>query len=153
PAISLEISKRTGRNIIETIETVRALVAAESESWPAGVEVTFSQDKSQAIREMLRDLQNNMISAVLLVMIVVVAALGLRSGLLVGVAIPGSFLTGILVLSLLGFTVNIVVLFGLILAVGMLVDGAIIVVEYADRAMHEGTPRRIAYSLASKRMA
>jgi multidrug efflux pump len=153
PAISLDISKRTGENIIETIASIRALVKEEAASWPPGLEVTFSQDKSQGIRDMLRDLQNNVTSAVLLVMIIIVAALGIRSGLLVGVAIPGSFLTGILVLSLLGFTVNIVVLFGLILSVGMLVDGAIVVVEYADRKMREGDSRREAYIAAAKRMA
>ena len=86
-------------------------------------------------------------------MIVIVAALGLRSALLVGLAVPGSFLAGILVLGMLGLTVNIVVLFALILAVGMLVDGAIIVVEYADRKMAEGMHRREAYRLAAQRMA
>jgi multidrug efflux pump len=86
-------------------------------------------------------------------MIVVVLALGVRTAGLVGIAIPGSFLTGILVLSALGFTINIVVLFALILAVGMLVDGAIVVTEFADRKMTEGEPRHIAYGLASKRMA
>ncbi|MDA1326355.1 MAG: efflux RND transporter permease subunit [Proteobacteria bacterium] len=153
PAISLDISKRTGENIIDTIARVRTLVKEEAATWPPGVEVNFSQDKSQGIRDMLRDLQNNVTSAVLLVMIIIVAALGIRSGLLVGVAIPGSFLTGILVLSLMGFTVNIVVLFGLILSVGMLVDGAIVVVEYADRKMREGDSRRDAYIAAAKRMA
>lgn len=153
PAVSLDVSKRTGENIIETIANVRAIVTEEAENWPAGVKVTFSQDKSQNIRDMLRDLQNNVMSAVLLVMIVVVAALGVRSGLLVGVAIPGSFLAGILVLSTLGFTVNVVVLFGLILSVGMLVDGAIVVVEYADKKMREGNSRKIAYAAAAKRMA
>lgn len=153
PAISLDVSKRTGENIIETIANVRSIVNEAAQHWPAGVEVTFSQDKSQNIRDMLRDLQNNVMSAVLLVMIVVVAALGVRSGLLVGVAIPGSFLSGILVLSMLGFTVNVVVLFGLILSVGMLVDGAIVVVEYADKKMREGNPRREAYIAAAKRMA
>jgi multidrug efflux pump len=102
---------------------------------------------------MLRDLQNNVISAVLLVMIVVVAALGLGSAGLVGLAVPGSFLTAILVLAALGLTVNVVVLFSLILAVGMLVDGAIVVTEYADRKMTEGEPRHRAYALAAKRMA
>ncbi len=106
------------------------------------MQVTFSQDRSEDIRTMLKDLQNNVISAVLLVMIVVVGALGLRTAGLVGIAIPGSFLTGILVLSLLGLTVNIVVLFSLILAVGMLVDGAIVVTEYADRKMAEGWTAR-----------
>jgi multidrug efflux pump len=153
PAVSLDVSKRTGENIIETIANVRAVVNEEAQNWPKGVDVIFSQDKSQNIRDMLRDLQNNVMSAVLLVMIVIVAALGVRSGLLVGVAIPGSFLSGILVLSLLGFTVNVVVLFGLILSVGMLVDGAIVVVEYADKKMREGEPRHAAYTAAAKRMA
>ena len=74
---------------------------------------------------MLSDLQNNVLSAVVLVMVIIVAALGLRTAGLVGIAIPGSFLTAILTLYMFGFTVNIVVLFSLILAVGMLVDGAI----------------------------
>ncbi len=153
PAVTLEISKRIGTNIIDTIEEVRELVAAERAEWPEGIEVQFSQDKSEDIREMLRDLQNNVVSAVLLVMVVVIAALGLRSAGLVGVAIPGSFLAGILVLSLAGLTINIVVLFSLIMAVGMLVDGAIVVVELADRKMAEGHHRREAYSIAAKRMA
>ena len=153
PAISLEVSKRVGENIIETIESVRAAVEAERTKWPAGVVVSYSQDRSSRIRDMLTDLQNNVLSAVILVMVVIVAALGLRSAGLVGVAIPGSFLTGILVLAALGFTINIVVLFSLILAVGMLVDGAIVVTEYADRKMSEGLPQREAYGLAAKRMS
>ncbi len=153
PAIALEVSKRTGENIIETIENVRAVVESTRQHWPAEVTVTYSQDKSTDIRSMLTDLQNNVMSAILLVMVVVVGALGLRSACLVGIAIPGSFLAGILVLAGLGFTVNIVVLFSLILAVGMLVDGAIVVTEYADRKMMEGEPRRTAYAMAGKRMA
>ena len=153
PAIALEVSKRAGENIIDTIEHVRAVVAEEQTNWPGSVVVSYSQDKSSDIRTMLTDLQNNVISAVLLVMIVVVGALGLRNGILVGIAIPGSFLTGILVLSLLGLTVNIVVLFSLILAVGMLVDGAIVVTEFAERKLGEGEPPRQAYALAAKRMA
>lgn len=153
PAIALEVSKRTGSNIIETIEQVRAVVERERTLWPEEVVVSFSQDKSNAIRNNLLDLQNNVISAILLVMVVVVAALGLRSAGLVGIAIPGSFLAGILVLYAIGFTVNMVVLFSLILAVGMLVDGAIVVTEFADRKMSEGLPPKEAYALASKRMA
>jgi len=151
-AVALEISKRTGENIIETIEAVKAQVASAQVDWPPTVRVAYSQDKSTDIRTMLLDLQNNVISAILLVMIVVVAALGLRSAGLVGMAVPGSFLTGILVLAALGFTVNIVVLFSLILAVGMLVDGAIVVTEFADREMAEGAHRREAYARAAKRM-
>ncbi|MBP5857393.1 efflux RND transporter permease subunit [Marivibrio halodurans] len=152
-AIGLEVSKRTGENIIETIEAVRALVTEAATRFPETVEVSFSQDKSEDIRTMLKDLQNNVISAVLLVMVVIVGALGVRGGLLVGIAIPGSFLAGILVLSIAGLTVNIVVLFSLILAVGMLVDGAIVVTEYADRKLAEGESKDVAYGLAAKRMA
>jgi len=153
PALALEVTKRTGENIIETIENVRAVVERQRKEWPPDIRVDYSQDKSTNIRTMLVDLQNNVLSAVLLVMIVVVAALGLRNAGFVGMAIPGSFLTGILVLSAIGLTVNIVVLFSLILAVGMLVDGAIVVTEYADRKMSEGLDKREAYALAAKRMS
>lgn len=157
PAVALEVLKRSGENIIDTVEAVRAVIDRESALWPdtlsQTIEVTYSQDQSRGINTMLLDLQNNVISAVLLVMIVIVGALGLRSAALVGIAIPGSFLTGILVLGVMGLTVNIVVLFSLILAVGMLVDGAIVVTEYADRKMAEGSSRREAYALAAKRMA
>lgn len=153
PAISLEISKRVGENVIETIDKVRAIVAAEQATWPAGVEVSFSQDKSKDVKDMLSDLQNNVLSAVLLVMVVIVAALGLRTAGLVGVAIPGSFLTGILIIDSMGLTINIVVLFSLIMAVGMLIDGAIVVTEMADRKMIEGMPREQAYAFAANRMS
>lgn len=156
-AVALEVSKRVGTNIIATIDKVRAKVDEERAAWPealrASVTVSFSQDKSTKIANMLNDLQNNVLAAVLLVMIVVVGALGIRTAGLVGLAIPGSFLAAILVLSALGMTVNIVVLFSLILAVGMLVDGAIVVTEYADRKMIEGVHRSKAYALAAKRMA
>lgn len=153
PALALEISKRAGENIIDTIAAVREIVEATRLTWPETIEVTYSQDKSKDIRLMLGDLQNNVISAVLLVMIVIIATLGLRAGFLVGIAIPGSFLSGILVLAAFGMTMNIVVLFALILAVGMLVDGAIVVTEYADRKMTEGEPRKLAYAMAAKRMS
>ncbi|MGM0594106.1 MAG: efflux RND transporter permease subunit [Pseudomonadota bacterium] len=153
PAISLEITKRVGENIIETIDKVRQLVEEERQSWPEGVEVSYSQDKSEDVKMMLSDLQNNVISAVLLVMIVIVAALGLRTAGLVGLAIPGSFLTGILIIYALGLTINIVVLFALIMAVGLLIDGAIVVTELADRKMAEGLPRGEAFAFAAKRMS
>jgi len=157
PAIALEVSKRTGKNIIDTIAEIRKTVQQEQEIWPDTlrqiVHVGYSSDKSADIRSMLSDLQNNVIAAILLVMIVVIWSLGVRTAGLVGIAIPGSFLAGILVLAAVGFTINIVVLFALILAVGMLVDGAIVVTEYADRKMTEGEPPKVAYALAGKRMA
>lgn len=153
PAVALEISKRTGENIIETIEKVKRVVEAERQFWPPQVDVTYSQDRSSDIRIMLTDLENNLISAIVLIMIVTVATLGLRSSILIGVAIPGSFLIGILVLAAFGLTINIVVLFSLILAVGILVDGATVMAEFADRKMAEGLPPREAYGLGAKRMA
>nr|WP_276570520.1 efflux RND transporter permease subunit [Halochromatium salexigens] len=153
PAVTLEIKKRVGANIIETIAAVRAIVEQERAHWPASLQVAYMQDKSDQIRELLGDLQNNVLSAILLVMIVIIAALGPRSALLVGIAIPGSFLSAILVLNALGFTINIVVLFSLILVVGMLVDGAIVVTELADRRLAAGQPAAAAYAGAAKRMA
>ncbi|MEO0973519.1 MAG: efflux RND transporter permease subunit, partial [Pseudomonadota bacterium] len=153
PSISLEIIKRAGANVIETVDEIRALVERESALWPAGLQASYSRDKSKDIRSMLSDLENNVLSAVLLVFMVIIGILGLRSALLVGVAIPGSFLTAMLVLNLMNINVNIVVLFSLIMAVGMLVDGAIVVTELADRKMAEGLARRDAYATAAKRMA
>jgi multidrug efflux pump len=153
PALTLEVKKRVGANIIETIEQVRAIVEGERANWPGTIQVAYMQDKSRQIEDMLADLQNNILSAILLVMIVIIAALGPRSALLVGLAIPGSFLATILVLNSLGFTLNIVVLFSLILVVGMLVDGAIVVTELSDRKLAAGDDARSAYAGAAKRMA
>src|SRR5699024_7269832 len=132
---------------------VRALTQKLSARWPDAVQVSFTQDRSKDVRTMLSDLQNNVLSSVLLVMIMIVGILGLRAGLLVGVSIPGSFLLGILVLAAMGLTINTVVLFSLILALGLLVDGAITVVELADRYQAEGQHRRAAYRLAAQRLA
>ena len=152
-AVSLEVKKRAGENIIDTVDKVKAKVESARAIWPNHIKVTYTGDMSKDVKDMLSDLQNNVLSAVLLVVIVIIAILGTRSAILVGVAIPGSFLTGILVISLFGLTVNIVVLFALIMAVGMLVDGAIVVSEFADRMMSEGMPRKKAYAVAAKRMA
>ncbi len=153
PALALEVSKRLGSNIIETLAEVKALVNKEKANWPDGIEVTFNQDQSKEIERTLDDLFNNVLFATVLVMIIIVASLGVRSSLLVGLAIPGSFLMGIMVLYFLGYTLNMVVLFALILSIGMLVDGAIVVTEYADRRMAEGHSNKAAFAEASKRMA
>ncbi|WP_419612680.1 efflux RND transporter permease subunit, partial [Thiolapillus sp.] len=152
-SVTLEVKKRAGQNIIETVTHTRELVEKEREKWPDHIRVTYTNDNSEQISSMLRDLENNVLSAVLLVVIVIIAFLGARTALLVGLAIPGSFLSGILILSTLGYTVNIVVLFALIMAVGMLVDGAIVVTEYADRLMSEGEKPEKAYGAAAKRMS
>ncbi len=153
PAMTIEVSKRTGANLIETVDAVKHVVEQLGKTWPSSVHVTFTQDKSKVIRQMLGDLQNSVATGVLLVAIVILFALGFRASLFIGIAIPASFLAGVLGLQLAGLTINIVVLFSLILAVGMLVDDAIIVSEFAERRMAEGMPPREAYSLAAKRMA
>lgn len=152
-AVVLEISKRAGSNIIETIESVRNIVRQAQTSWPTSISVTYLLDESNQIKTMLGDLQNNVIMAIILVMVVAIAVLGLWPALLVGLAIPGSFLAGIMILYALGFTMNMMVLFSLILVVGMLVDGAIITIELAERFRSEGVPRREAYAKAAKRMS
>ena len=152
-SVAIEVKKRSGENIINTVAKVKALIEVERQRWPNQVFVDYVGDQSIDVQDTLNDLQNNVLSAVLLVVIVIIATLGSRTALLVGLAIPGAFLTGILVLAIAGLTVNIVVLFGLIMAVGMLVDGAIVVTEFADRELNEGKSKRQAYGLAARRMA
>lgn len=152
-ALALEVSKRSGANIIETINEVRKIVANNQEYWPQTIQVDFLQDKSEQIKTMLGDLENNVISAIILVMIVIIAVLGSRPAVLVGLAIPGSFLASMIVINSMGLTLNIVVLFSLILVVGMLVDGAIVTIELADRKMSEGKSPKEAFSSAAKRMS
>lgn len=153
PSISLEVKKRSGSNIINGIKKVRAIVEQEKAGWPSGIKVNFSQDQSIYIEDSITDLMNNVLSAIILVMIVVIAAMGWRSGILVGLAVPTSFIAGVLILYLTGSTLNMMVLFSLIMASGMLVDGAIVVTEFADRKMVEGLSRYDAYLHASQRMA
>ena len=152
-SVTIEVSKRIGENIIETINQVKEVVSASSTNFPSSIEILYSQDQSKGIKTMLNSLQNNVIAAIILVLIIILGVLGVRSGLLVGLSIPGSFLSGLLALSIMGFTINIVVLFALILSVGLLVDGAIVVVEYADRKLKEGLTVVQAYAEASKKMA
>ncbi|MFC3679665.1 efflux RND transporter permease subunit [Bacterioplanoides pacificum] len=152
-AVTLEIKKRIGSNIIDTLDDVKAIIKQVQPYWPQGIQVGLSQDESDQIKEMLNDLFNNVLVATLLVMILILASLGIRSSFMVGIAIPGAFLMALIVLSLMGYTLNMVVLFSLILSVGMLVDGAIVVTEYADRRLAEGAAARHAYGEAAKRMA
>jgi multidrug efflux pump len=152
PSISLEVKKRVGSNTIDIVDGLRHVIADARALIPENVAVTVTNDAAQKIRENLVDLQNNVISAILLVVVCVMLMLGIRTGLLVGFSIPLSFLLGILFLSFLGIGINMVVLFGLILAVGMLVDGAIVITEYADKKMTEGMPRDKAYAESSSRM-
>ncbi|AUH33189.1 efflux RND transporter permease subunit [Paracoccus tegillarcae] len=153
PALSLEVKKRSGANIIDTVAETRAVGQALTADWPSNVDATYLQDQAEEVKTLLSDLESNVLAAILLVMIVIVFSLGARSAILVGLAIPGAFLAGVTAIWAMGYTMNIVVLFSLILVVGMLVDGAIVTVELADRRLHEGDTPREAYAHAAKRMA
>ncbi len=152
PAVVLEVSKRSGENIINTVARIKEVVEKERAYIPSNIEVVYSGDQSHEIMEMVTDLENNIIIAVLLVVLIVIVAVGPRSAMLISLSIPTSFLAGILFLSLFGYTLNVVVLFSLILTVGMIVDDAIVVSEYADRIMMEGVPVNKAFVLSAKRM-
>ena len=152
PTISLDISKRIGSNIIANNAAVREIVEKAAKAWPPGVHITYLFDRSTDIRDMLGSLSDSIILAIVLVMIIIVAALGVRAGLLVGVAIPTSFLMAFMVLNSIGMSLNEMIMFGMLLAVGILVDGAIIVVEYADRKMTEGHKPKQAFAEAALRM-
>ncbi|MEE3117853.1 MAG: efflux RND transporter permease subunit, partial [Pseudomonadota bacterium] len=153
PALVLEVTKRTGANIINTVEKVRELIRQARPQLPDSLEVRYIMDQSGEVRDILSDLLNNVLTAIVLVIIVIIAAMGPRSALLVGLTIPGAFLTGILVIYGMGLTLNIVVLFSLILVAGMLVDGAIVVSELADRNLSEGRTVTSAWAEAASRMA
>ena len=152
-SFTLEISKRIGANIVDTVKQIKIIVEEEKLKLPSKIKINYSGDDSVDIKNMLGDLQNNVIFSIILVMSVVVLFLGIRSSLLVGLAIPSSFLLAILILNALNYTVNMVVLFGLILSVGLLVDGAVVVVEYAQRKIQDGTKISEAYLKASSRMS
>ena len=153
-SVSLEISKRQGENIIETDDLVRKTIdeIIARPEWPATINVSYSQSRSNYIKNMVRELFSSIINAVVLVFIVCIAALGWRSALFVGWAIPASFLIAFFLFFTQSETLNMMILFGLILSVGVLVDSAIVIVEYADRKMDEGLERVEAFKLAGERM-
>ena len=135
--VALQVVKRKGFNIIDTVALVKEEVAKEVATWEPelqeAITVGTSNDQSRQVSSMVSQLEGSVLTAVALVMIVVLAALGSRSALLVGFAIPTSFLLCFAFLAVMGVSISNIVMFGLILAVGMLVDGAIVVVEYADK--------------------
>ncbi|AUC55010.1 acriflavine resistance protein B [Sagittula sp. P11] len=154
--VALQVVKRKGFNIIDTANEVRAVIDEAQKAWPpelqAILDIGASNDQSRQVASMVSQLEGSVLTAIALVMIVVLASLGLRPALLVGFAIPTSFLLCFLLLALMGVSISNIVMFGLILAVGMLVDGAIVVVEYADKRIEEGSGPMHAYVEAAHRM-
>lgn len=150
--IALTVSKRDKFNEIDTAEAVKAVIDEGRAELPAGVDIIYVFDRSEFSYQMISELSGNILTAVILVLIIVVAALGIRSGLLVGFGIPFSLLGSAIVLNLLGYSFNFMVAFGLLLALGMLIDGAIVVVEYADRQRTLGKSVKESYLVAVRRM-
>ncbi len=135
-AVILSVKKRSGENIIEIADEIRVLLAAWETRFPEGTELSIVGDQSKDIRDMVSELENNIISGLILVVAVLLLFLGFTNALFVGVAIPFSMLITFIVLRALDITLNMVVLFSLILALGMLVDNAIVIVENIFR--HRG---------------
>ncbi|WP_299589436.1 efflux RND transporter permease subunit [uncultured Tateyamaria sp.] len=154
--VALQVVKRKGFNLIDTATAVKELVAERAGEWPDGlqaaVKVGTSNDQSREVASMVGQLEGSVLTAIALVMIVSLAFLGPRASLLVGFAIPTSFLLCFVLLAIMGISISNIVMFGLILSVGMLVDGAIVVVEYADKRQQEGAGPMQSYVDAAKRM-
>ncbi len=154
--VALQVVKRKGENVIATVADVRARVIAAQEAWPPelqqAVRVSFSMDTSSEVASMVSQLEGSVLTAICLVMVVVLASLGTRSALLVGFSIPTSFMLCFALLNIFGISISNIVMFGLILAVGMLVDGAIVVAEYAEQRIDAGQGPMRAYGEAAKRM-
>ena len=152
PTFSIDVVKRSGANILDSVKQVRAAVAEEQKRWPETIQVEYTFDESEFIERSLTILESGLIIATILVMTIIVGSLGVRQGLMVGMSIPVCFMIGFLLLQAFGLTLNQMVMFGLVLAVGILVDGGIVVVEYADRKMAEGMDREEAFAAAGTRM-
>jgi len=152
PAITLGIKKNLGTNIIEVSDQIRAATEKFTEDWPAGVEYSFLADQSVGTKNLFRSLEAAVLTAVALVLIMTIATLGVRPAIMIGMSIPISFMMAFLVLQMLGMTINMMVMFGLVIAVGVLVDDPIVVVEYAERKLSEGVSRKKAFILAARKM-
>ena len=156
PTMAIQVVKRKGTNLIKTVEDVKKVVNNYREKWPPLLQknliVNFSLDNSKQVKGMVDSLESAVLTAIALVMIVVLASLGTRSALLVGFAIPMSFMLTFALLAIFKISISNIVMFGLILAVGMLVDGAIIIVEYADKEIRKNVGPMQAYAAAAKRM-
>ena len=140
-AVNISVKKRVGENIIFISDKVDVIIAEAEKTFPKNTSITKLMNKSKDIRMMVADLENNIISGLILVVAVLFVALGFRNALLVGAAIPFSMFLSFSVLQAMGYTLNMIVLFSLTLALGMLVDNAIVIIENTYRYMQQGVPR------------
>lgn len=152
PAITLGVVKELGSNVIDISDQVRAVTEEFTRDWPDGVQYSFLVDQADSTKHLFRSLEAAVLTAVALVMTVCVATLGVRPALMIGTSIPISFMIAFLVVQMLGMTINMMIMFGLVLAVGVLVDDPIVVVEYAERKLQEGVSKKEAFILAARKM-
>ncbi len=151
-AITLGVIKELGTNVIDLSDQVRAVTTEFTKDWPAGIQHSFLVDQADSTKSLFRSLEAAVLTAVALVMTVCVATLGVRPALMIGTSIPISFMIAFLVVQMLGMTINMMIMFGLVLAVGVLVDDPIVVVEYAERKLQEGVSKKEAFILAARKM-
>jgi multidrug efflux pump len=152
PAITLGVIKELGTNVIDVSDQVRAITTEFTKDWPSGIQHSFLVDQADSTKSLFRSLEAAVLTAVALVMTVCVATLGVRPALMIGTSIPISFMIAFLVVQMLGMTINMMIMFGLVLAVGVLVDDPIVVVEYAERKLQEGVSKKEAFILAARKM-
>ena len=151
--IAIDVRKRLTANLIKTVDASRETIAVFRDQFSANIDIDYTFDSSDMTSQMVNELQGNIITAMCLVLILVVATLGVRSGLLVGLGIPFCLLGALIIVNLLGQSFNFMVMFGLLLSLGMLIDGAIVVVEFASTKGAQGMSTRDAYIAAVQRMA
>ncbi|MDL1964764.1 MAG: efflux RND transporter permease subunit [Deltaproteobacteria bacterium] len=152
-AVNITVKKRVGENIIAITDKIDEFIERRQHSLPQGTRITKLMDSAKEVRLMIADMENNIISGLILVIIVLFFALGFRNAVLVSLAIPFSMLLSFIILQVLGITLNIVVLFSLTLALGMLVDNAIVIIENVYRYMEQGVPRIQAAMKATSEVA
>ena len=151
-AVTLELSLRESANAINASNAIRDILKDFKKTLPENLRVVITDDDTIYANLMVKELNGNIIAAVVLIMVLIIASMGIRVSMLVGLSIPFCFLLTYLSLYMLGFEVNFLVMMGLLLGMGMLIDGAIVITEYADKKIAEGLSRSEGYKLASKRM-
>jgi multidrug efflux pump len=153
PTIALDVRKRLKANSIDTIAAVREVVDLYRDQFSQEIQIDYMFDSSEYAQSMVSELMGNILTAMILVVALVVATLGIRSGLLVGFGIPFCLLGSMIIVNIMGFSFNFMVMFGLLLSLGMLIDGAIVVVEFANTKIVQGASVKDAYLQSIRRMA
>ena len=152
-SVSLSIVKRSGENLLAIRDEVKSIIKRLEKDYKEDVKFSILSDQGERVQQIVKDLENNIITGFVLVFLVLLLVMGISNALLVAIAIPLSFLVSMIILNVMGFTLNIVVLFSLILSLGLLVDNAIVIVENIYRHRQAGKSRIEAALLGTKEIA